>query len=592
MKTYRRKYIVSFIIIQLILLVGLALSVAHMVHYNTTVVQKKSLDKKATYITAMLNKDGLSEATQEEIERLADGLDLFIAVVNNEGDVLYDSGKLNEEDDLAFRKFVSESLPRLKKSTANRIYKTDYRFYILENIPLALDEEGYLVVSTPKFESETATVDIFAIIFVLLLLGTIALLYLGRRLINQYTQPIDSITKVAVELTKGNYSARIYEEPNNELGVLQTTLNILARNLQEATKAQEIQTDRLQTIIENMGMPLISIDQQGIVTLVNRTYTEIFGKTNEELYGRSYVDCIEHRKIRNIIEEVFMTEKGVRKEVKLSIGIWMKHFEIYGAPIISNDNEWKGIVLVFHDITELKKLEQVRKDFVANVSHELKTPVTSIKGFAETLLDGAMNERETLHSFLQIIQKESDRLQSLIYDLLELSRIEREGFQLTIDRVDLHQIVHDVLHTLEKNAAKKRISLAYENGRSCIIEGDRLRIQQILFNLVTNAISYTPPRGKVTVTLSEENDHVKLSVNDTGIGIEKEEIPRIFERFYRVDKARSRNSGGTGLGLAIVKHLVDAHKGDIVVDSELGKGSCFTVLLPKKYPRFKEFTKN
>ena len=287
-----------------------------------------------------------------------------------------------------------------------------------------------------------------------------------------------------------------------------------------------------------------------------------------------------------------MTEKGVRKEVKLSIGIWMKHFEIYGAPIISNDNEWKGIVLVFHDITELKKLEQVRKDFVANVSHELKTPVTSIKGFAETLLDGAMNERETLHSFLQIIQKESDRLQSLIYDLLELSRIEREGFQLTIERVDLHQIVHDVLHTLEKNAAKKRISLAYENGRSCIIEGDRLRIQQILFNLVTNAISYTPPRGKVTVTLSEENDHVKLSVNDTGIGIEKEEIPRIFERFYRVDKARSRNSGGTGLGLAIVKHLVDAHKGDIVVDSELGKGSCFTVLLPKKYPRFKEFTKN
>ena len=592
MKRYRKKYILSLIVIMTVIFLGLAYTILHFMNTSTFLVQEKHLMKEGTFLAEIVEKEGLTVSGIEKINELTAGLDLYVAVIQNDGGFLYENGFITEAGHLELRKWLNESFPDKNQDSGERIHEgTRYLFY-KKPIRMQTDETGYLIVSTPVVQEDGIRKDIFAIVFLFLLIGSLAIIWLGKLLIFQFTKPLDSIAKVAVELTKGNYSVRIYEEPNNELNILQTTLNILARNLQKVTKEQELQTDRLRTIIENMGMPLISIDQQGKVTIINRTYAEMFGKRSEELLNRPYTTCIEHRAIRNIIEEVLMTEKGVRKEVRLPIGIEMKHFDIYAAPIISTTNEWNGIVLVFHDITELKNLEQVRKDFVANVSHELKTPVTSIKGFAETLLDGAMEEKETLATFLQIIHKESDRLQSLIHDLLELSRIERDGFRLNVEKVNLVQIVEDVFRTLKKKAEKKNIVLEIKTDRNVIIAGDRLRIQQIFLNLVNNAISYTPKGGKVTVRLADEGHLVKAAVQDTGIGIAKTEIPRIFERFYRVDKARSRNSGGTGLGLAIVKHLVDAHKGDIHVESEIGKGSCFTVFFHKEFPAYKKFTKN
>lgn len=262
----------------------------------------------------------------------------------------------------------------------------------------------------------------------------------------------------------------------------------------------------------------------------------------------------------------------------IPLAIERRHFEVYGAPIIGTNDVWKGILLVFHDITELKRLEQMRKDFVANVSHELKTPITSIKGFTETLLDGAMNDKNTLEAFLNIILQESGRLQTLIQDLLDLSKIEQQGFKLNIQTVDLVMMLNDVITILEGKANEKGISLMLEtSGEHIIVEGDLYRLKQIFINLINNAITYTPNGGMVTVKIIENKKTVTAKVKDTGIGINKDEIPRIFERFYRVDKARSRNSGGTGLGLAIVKHLVEAHKGNISVQSQFGKGTEFTI---------------
>jgi len=233
----------------------------------------------------------------------------------------------------------------------------------------------------------------------------------------------------------------------------------------------------------------------------------------------------------------------------------------------------------------LKKLEQMRKDFVANVSHELKTPVTSIKGFSETLLDGAMNDQDTLEAFLEIILKESDRLQILIQELLDLSKIEQHGFKLTIGKVDVWKSITEVFEILRGKAAEKDISLTIgESSGNSVIEADPDRIKQVLINLVSNAITYSPNRGTITISVNDENNMVSIEVKDYGIGIEKSEIPRIFERFYRVDKARSRNSGGTGLGLAIVKHIVEAHKGNIEVTSEIGNGTTFTIKFFKHFP--------
>ena len=392
-------------------------------------------------------------------------------------------------------------------------------------------------------------------------------------------------TNVAFELAKGNYRARTYEDQLEETGMLNSSINILARNLQNMMKAHEVQKDRLGTLIENMGSGLILIDSRGYINLINRTYKELFGVRNSEYLFKLYYEVIENKEVCKIIEDIFMTEQKVRKQLVIPIKIERRHFEVYGVPIIGTNDVWKGILLVFHDITEIKKLEQTRKDFVANVSHELRTPITSIKGFSETLLDGAMENKETLEAFLNIILKETDRLQSLINDLLELSKIENEGFSLSIQSFNLVDSLKEVVEILHGKALEKEITLGLEEcPEEVFVEGDIYRLKQVFINIVSNALLYTPNGGRVSIKIEDSPKKVQVYISDSGMGIEKEEIPRIFERFYRVNKARDRNSGGTGLGLAIVKHLLEAHKGKVTVDSELGKSTTFCIELLKKFP--------
>jgi two-component system phosphate regulon sensor histidine kinase PhoR len=400
----------------------------------------------------------------------------------------------------------------------------------------------------------------------------------------RYSKPIAAATNVANELAKGNYRARTSVEEMDEMGILNSSINILARNLQEMVKANEMQQDRLSVLIENIGAGLILIDSRGFINLINKGYKKIFGVDPNEYLNRLYYEVIEHQDVRKLIEEIFITEQNVSKQMLLPLAIERRYFDVYGVPIIGTNNVWKGVLLVFHDITDIKKLENTRKDFVANVSHELKTPVTSIKGFSETLLDGAMNDKRALKEFLTIILKESDRLQSLINDLLELSKIENQDFKLHIGPFDILQSLNDVIALLTNKAAAKNITLQLQcSENKVVVEADIHRIKQVFINLIGNAIAYTPQDGQVTVHVRESENAVGVIVKDTGIGIEKTEIPRIFERFYRVDRARSRNSGGTGLGLAIVKHIVEAHRGNIKVKSELGKGSEFIIELNKHF---------
>lgn len=234
-----------------------------------------------------------------------------------------------------------------------------------------------------------------------------------------------------------------------------------------------------------------------------------------------------------------------------------------------------------HDITKLKKLEHMRKDFVANVSHELRTPITSIKGFAETLLDGAKNNPESLDMFLKIMLEESNRIQSLVQDLLELSKIEQNS-EIPKEQISLTEIGEHSINTVSNVASKKDIHITNHIDKEVYGYGDKDKLTQVLINLLTNAISYSPKSSEVIITIKEVEDGQIISVKDNGIGISKDEQKRIFERFYRVDKARSRDSGGTGLGLSITKHIVEAHNGQIKVESEVGKGSNFIVKLFNK----------
>ena len=254
---------------------------------------------------------------------------------------------------------------------------------------------------------------------------------------------------------------------------------------------------------------------------------------------------------------------------------------VHAAPVIRKGSP-EGAVLVFYDITNLRQLEKVRRDFVANVSHELRTPISSIKGYAETLLDGALEDKENARDFLKIIYSDSDRLARLINDLLDLSRIESNKFEMTLKPCPLKPIVTRVTGGLQKQAQDKEITVKIEIAEDFpYILADEARIAQVLLNLIDNAIKYNQQKGIITISAKERHGFVQVDVSDTGIGISDKDLPRLFERFYRVDKARSRELGGTGLGLSIVKHIVSAHHGEVSAQSILGQGSTFSFSIPK-----------
>ncbi|MFS0822438.1 two-component system histidine kinase PnpS [Bacillus sp. 1P02SD] len=430
---------------------------------------------------------------------------------------------------------------------------------------------------------EKTVQQVWIALIICLGIALVIILSLIVRITTTYTKPIDAATKAVKELAKGDYRARTYEDHISAAGLLGQSINIVARNIEEMTKSYEMQHDRLHTLIENMGSGLLFIDSKGYISIFNRTINEIFKIDQDDLMGQLYYEAFTHKEIVTLVEEIFMTERKLRRQIHLTIGTEQKDFEVYATPILGANVEWKGVVLVFHDISDLKRLEQMRKDFVANVSHELRTPITSIKGFAETLLDGAMNDREVLDEFLTIILHESHRLQVLIQDLLDLSKIENKGFSLNLSRVNVRELLENSLRMLRSKAEEKEIQLELTvDDLTTVIEGDMDRLKQVFINVINNSLSYSPNKAKVAVKATNLSDYVEIQIIDTGIGIEEKELSRIFERFYRVDKARSRNSGGTGLGLAIVKHIIEAHGGAVQVTSKVGEGTTVTIRLKKE----------
>ncbi|MBY6050944.1 cell wall metabolism sensor histidine kinase WalK [Cytobacillus firmus] len=585
MTTFRTRLLFALLSLILIVLVALGLLLGQLFksyYLNTFDARlQKETEMAASYIEG---NGGIGSITIERINELGDILDVRVTATDSKGRILMDSSVKSETSQSRHQEIILEVLK--KKSVYESGWEVAGGFnlhYYWQPVMINGEKEGYIFLSTKLAEFQKAYQQIWWILAVSLGLSLFLIILLGSRITARYTKPIESATQVAIELTKGNYRARTYEDQEDETGMLSKSINVLARNLQEMVKSQEMQQDRLGALIENMGSGLILIDSRGYINLVNRPYKEVFNVNPSEYLYKLYYEVIEHKGITEVVEEIFMTEQKVKKQLIIPVNIERRYFEVYGVPIIGTNDEWKGILLVFHDITELKKLEQMRKDFVANVSHELKTPITSIKGFSETLLDGAMENKQTLNDFLNIILKESDRLQSLIQELLDLSKIEKQGFSLSIQQLDLADVLEDVVAIMKGKAAEKEIVLEYKReDKPVYIEGDVHRLKQVFINIISNAISYTPNQGVVYISSAKTGRTVLTEIRDTGIGIEASEIPRIFERFYRVDKARSRNSGGTGLGLAIVKHLVEAHKGTISVKSEVGKGTAFIIELPNK----------
>jgi two-component system phosphate regulon sensor histidine kinase PhoR len=322
------------------------------------------------------------------------------------------------------------------------------------------------------------------------------------------------------------------------------------------------------------------LDENGSVQLANRAFTNLFG-ISSDVRGKTVLEVVRQHELAELVKKVASQKQVLGYELKLS-GLSERWLQINAAAIADGPGRQQGTIIVFHDLTRLKQLERTREEFVANVSHELRTPLSLIKGYVETLLDGAKDNPEVETKFLQTIQRNSERLQFLIEDLLTISELESGRIKMNLQSVRLHSLVDRVIEDLKPQAESRHVALS-NRVPELVARADSDRLQQVLGNLIGNAIKYGRSDGHVSVTGQlVDGNAIELCVQDDGPGIPPESLERVFERFYRVDKARSREQGGTGLGLSIVKHIVQSHGGKVWAKSELGKGAAFYFTLPAK----------
>lgn len=399
---------------------------------------------------------------------------------------------------------------------------------------------------------------------------------LFKRVIN----PLNEIAEAAEDIAGGNLDRRLDIYSQDEIGNLARSINDMAEKLKNTIAEISSQRNRARAILNSMADGVIAVNKQGRVIMINPVVEELLQTKTEYIQGKKILEVIRNCEFESIFTTALETRSPVSREVQLLCPD-TRIFNVHATPLEGTGQEEGGVVAILRDITERKKLEQMRSDFVANVSHELRTPLTSIHGFLETLLDGAMEDEETTKYFLELMSVETRRLTKLTNDLLDLSRLEElKGVRQWQD-VSVPGVIERVITMFRTPAEEKNLVLFDEIMNDLPpVKGDPDMLAQVLMNLVDNAIKFSFPGGRVTMRASLDGGHVRIDVIDTGPGIPKESLPRIFERFYRVDKSRSRELGGMGLGLAIVKHIVRALGGHIEVESSEERGSVFSLYLP------------
>ncbi|MGI5884073.1 MAG: two-component system histidine kinase PnpS [Candidatus Spyradocola sp.] len=416
-------------------------------------------------------------------------------------------------------------------------------------------------------------------LFAALMMGVLVVcIYLSFALARRIVTPINQISKAAQAIIDGNYNVNLRIDGYAELNQLLRTLQSMNTRLQETVEKLQHKSAELESIIDHMLNGLIAVDGQLHVVQMNNAAKHMLGVTGS-VEGKHVLEATGNSRLETILQEAMEHEELITLELPVRAAPRHRLIRLYISPL-EHENESIGAVALLEDITEIRNLEQIRTDFAANVTHELKTPLTSIKGFVETLQAGAIENPEMAKRFLDIIAMETDRLSRLINDVLSLSSMESGRVRVPTERLSLGKRAEEVCLMLENSARQKSISLHVDADEEAYIQANDDHVKQLLINLIDNAIKYTLDGGKVNVRVERRGDKVYLHVKDTGIGIAQEHIPRLFERFYRVDKGRSRNMGGTGLGLAIVKHIVMDMNGQIDVQSELNVGTEFTVTLP------------
>jgi two-component system phosphate regulon sensor histidine kinase PhoR len=546
----------------------------------------ESLESRARLVEVQVEQfveSGQYDIVDSLCDRLGKSSSTRVTVIIPSGRVIGDSEKdpsimENHSDRLEIAEALSG---QVGLSTRYSTTLTATLMYVA--IPIEIDEliAGVVRTSIPITSVELALDEIrmkiaFAGVAVAIIAALVSL-YVARRI----SRPLERLKNAADRFAEGHLRRRIAVKGSNEIASLADAMNRMAAELDRRMNTITKQSRDKEAILSSMLEGVLAVDADERIIEINDAAVTLLDLRDIEVRGRSIHEMIRNAELQRLVTDTLASEEDQTVETTLRNNGHL-HVLGHGTVLTDEDGSRIGALIVLNDITRLKKLEIVRKDFVANVSHELRTPITSVKGYVETLLDGDLRDSDETKRFLEIIAKQADRLDSLVEDLLNLSRLEEQADQtsMSMKTTRIREILASSVQACESIAASKSIEIQLECDENLSATLNRTLMEQAVINLIDNAIKYSSQGDSVRVSAEESGDMMTISVADTGVGIEEKHLDRIFERFYCIDRARSRELGGTGLGLSIVKHTALIHNGSVSVDSEPGKGSAFSIQIP------------
>ena len=521
---------------------------------------------------------------QSEVKKLTSGTDLRVTIIDPKGVVLADSSEtsatLATMDNHATRPEMAAALMK-KPGIAIRYSMTLNARMLYVATPILENAVVLGVVRTamPVTQVDEILASVRRPVIVTGLFGILIVLIAGILFSHQLTKRIRRITSVAERFAREDWSGKILVDGRDELKMLASTMNQMASSLRLRIGDLESEKSKISVILSSMNEGVIAIGRRKQYVMANPAAEKLFGFTSSEAREKSLIEITRDPQLERLVDQAFQEQKNLSGEIQIP-GKAKKTLRVNVMVLGSNVRDI-GAILVLYDMTELRRLENIRKDFIANVSHELRTPLTSIRGFVETLLEGPAKDPATHDRFLKIIAEETGRLGRLVEDILTLGEIEQGVALVKKEKLDLSSELPAILERFKPRLEEKRIALENRiSGKPLFLSGDRDKIHQVFVNLIDNAIKFNNPGGKIILSSDEKPEGMTVTIEDTGVGIPEDALGRIFERFFRADKARSKELGGTGLGLAIVKHIMEAHGGRASCQSTPGQGSRFEVFFP------------